>query len=282
MKRAANYTLYFLFLTLCSMVPLRGAQDYTPEPSLYPNQNVRPRVLVSDSQSWSISGGFGGSSGGFGGAVHGGARPQTAEVIKTFGKKCRGVTVTMNKQTADFVVLFDHEGGKGWARKDNKIAVFNRVGDAIYSASTRSLGNSVEGACKAIMAAPIMAARPAEPAQPAAPVVQVPATPAAPAQPAQPAKPVAHTNPAPPPAPAAPADVAAEEADSCSVFVKSSPNGGDIIVDGKFVGNTPSNLKLPAGDHTIRVEYSNYKAWERTMTVMAGGSVTIDAKLLKD
>jgi PEGA domain len=273
MNRVVRYGLSLIFLAATSTHSLK-AQNYAPQPSLYPDQDSKPRVLVSDSQSWSISGGFGGSSGAFGGGVRGGARPQTAEVIKTFGKKCPGVTVTMNKQAADFVVLFDHEGGKGWARKDNKIAVFNRAGDAIYSASTRSLGNAVEESCKAIMAAPVMAP---PPSPPAAPVVPVPPTPAA-QTPARPAAP----HGSPPPLPAAPAQAAAEGINPCSVFVKSSPNGADIEVDGKFVGNTPSNLKLPPGDHTIKVELSDYKTWERTMTVMAGGSVTIDAKLEQD
>jgi hypothetical protein len=48
------------------------------------------------------------------------------------------------------VVRFDHEDGKGWARKDNKVAVFNEEGDMVFSDSTRSLGGSVKGACRAI------------------------------------------------------------------------------------------------------------------------------------
>jgi PEGA domain len=246
------------------------------EPSLYGQNGGKRRVYVTDSNSWSISGGFGGSSGGFGGGVRGGARPQTAEVIKTFGKKCHGVIVTINRQAADFVVLFDHEGGKGMAQKDNKIAVFNRAGDAIFSNSTRSLGSAVDDACKAIMRSPVVAA-PAPP-PPAPPASVVPA-PTAPAQPAMKAAPPAPAAPAPPETPAA---EATDDSQSCLVFIKSSPNGADITVDGKFVGNTPSNLKLPAGDHKIQVEMQGYKSWERTMTVMEGGSVTLSATLAKN
>jgi hypothetical protein len=50
-------------------------------------------------------------------------------------------------------------------------------------------------------------------------------------------------------------------------------------VDGKFVGNTPSTLRLAPGDHTILIEKSGMKSWQRTMTVSTGGNVTIDAKL---
>src|SRR4051812_48817938 len=83
-----------------------------------------PRVYVSDSQSWEMSGHSGGAGGAFGATTHGGARPQTAEVIKTLGQKCRQVRANNQRGKADYVVLFDHEGGKGIIRHDNKIVVF--------------------------------------------------------------------------------------------------------------------------------------------------------------
>lgn len=110
----------------------------------------RPRIFVTDSKSWEISGGFGGSSEGFGGGVRGGARPQTVEIMKTFEERCPGVTVTIKQERADFIILLDHEGGKGYARRDNKVAVFNKDGDSIFTKSTRSLGNAVKEACQAI------------------------------------------------------------------------------------------------------------------------------------
>src|SRR6266436_1483351 len=111
----------------------------------------KPRVFISDSQSWQVSGSSGGSSSGFGGHTSGGARPQTAEIIKTFGERCPEVTVTNNKDRANYAVILDHEGGKGALRHENKVVVFNRDGDAVYSGSTISLGNSVKDACTAIM-----------------------------------------------------------------------------------------------------------------------------------
>jgi hypothetical protein len=44
----------------------------------------------------------------------------------------------------------DHEGGKELILRDNKVAVFNKDGDLIYSGSTSSLGNAVKYACAAI------------------------------------------------------------------------------------------------------------------------------------
>lgn len=94
----------------------------------------------------------GGSSVGFGGAAAGGARPQTAEIIKTFGEKCPQVLVNNIQAKADYVVVLDHEGRKGLLRHKNKVAVFGRLnGDAVVSKSTLSLGGSVETACEAIV-----------------------------------------------------------------------------------------------------------------------------------
>jgi hypothetical protein len=119
--------------------------------SVYAQDGRKPRLFVSDSESWEMAGGFAGSEDGVAGGFGGGARPQTAEIIKTFGERCPEVTVTMNKDRADYVVLLDHEGGKGIVRRDNKYALFNRYGDAIDSGSTRGLGNAVKDACLALM-----------------------------------------------------------------------------------------------------------------------------------
>jgi hypothetical protein len=43
-------------------------------------------------------------------------------------------------------------------------------------------------------------------------------------------------------------------ASTAKVMVSSEPTGGDIYVDGNFMGNTPSLIELPAGSHTVRVE----------------------------
>ena len=99
-------------------------------------QAGKPRVFISDSKSWEIAGGGGGTSGGFGGETRGGARPQTAEIVKMFGERCPDVIVNNKQEKADYVVLLDHEGGKGIILRDNKVAVFNKDGDSIVSHST--------------------------------------------------------------------------------------------------------------------------------------------------
>ena len=117
----------------------------------------KTRVLVTDSQSWETRGGgsAGGNRNGWGASswISGGARPQTAEIIKTLNERCSQITVTNNLQKADFVLTLDHEGGKSLLAHRNKVAVFNRDGDDIFSVSTRELGNAVKDACQAMLSA---------------------------------------------------------------------------------------------------------------------------------
>src|SRR5436189_6181006 len=123
------------------------AQDKQNAP---PTQD-KARIFITDSTSWEMSGHSGGSSAGFGGEVHGGARPQTAEIIKTFGERCPEVVTNNIQVKTDYVVVLDHEGGKGFLQHRNKVAVFTRVtGDSIVSKSTMSLGGSVQDACQAL------------------------------------------------------------------------------------------------------------------------------------
>jgi hypothetical protein len=232
------------------------AQD-TPKPS---DTTEKARVFITDSQSWEVAGGGGGTAGGFGGASHGGARPQTAEIIKTFGERCPDVVVNNIEEKADYIVLLDHEGGKSVFQHKNKVAVFARVsGDSIVSKSTLSLGGSVQEACEAIgkdwtvHGAAIRAAAAAAESKAAAP----------------------------PPAAPAPAMAAPAAPSTGKISVASVPDGADIEVDGSFVGNTPSDVRLPEGDHTISVKKTGFKDWERKLKVSAGSNVRLNAELEK-
>jgi hypothetical protein len=219
----------------------------------------KARVFITDSQSWQMRGASGGFTGGFGGEVHGGARPQTAEIIKTFGERCPQVVTNNIQQKADYVVLLDHEGGKGLLRHRNKVAVFARVsGDSIVSKSTLSLGGSVQEACEAIKkdwaahGTAMRAAAAAAESKAAAP---------------QPA--------------AAPANAAPAAPATAKLSVSSAPDGADIVVDGGFVGNTPSDVQVPEGEHTVTVKKTGFKDWERRLKVSAGSNVRLNAELEK-
>jgi hypothetical protein len=193
----------------------------------------------------------------------GGARPQTAEIIKTFGERCPQVMINNIQAKTDYIVLLDHEGGKGALRHKNKVAVFARVsGDSVVSKSTLSLGGSVQTACEVIMkdwtdhgAAIRAAAAALEQSKPAV----IP--------------PTAATTPAPVSAPSA--------ALTGKLSVSSVPDGADIEVDGSFVGNTPSDVQVVEGDHTVTVKKAGFKDWERKLKVSGGSSVHLNAQLEK-
>jgi hypothetical protein len=63
--------------------------------------------------------------------------------------------------------------------------------------------------------------------------------------------------------------------------VISSPDGGDIEVDGSFVGNTPSDVQVAEGEHTVSVKKAGFKDWERKLKVSGGSSVHLNAELEK-
>lgn len=72
------------------------------------------------------------------------------------------------------------------------------------------------------------------------------------------------------------------EAALSTVDIKSTPDGADITVDEKFMGSTPSSLRLAPGDPKIRLEKASSKTWERTLTVGAGATATVGATLEKE
>ncbi len=67
-------------------------------------------------------------------------------------------------------------------------------------------------------------------------------------------------------------------ATNAQLEITSNPAGGEISVDGNFVGDTPSELSVAAGVHTITIAKHGYKSWERKLTV-SSGKVTVVAEL---
>jgi hypothetical protein len=63
-----------------------------------------------------------------------------------------------------------------------------------------------------------------------------------------------------------------------ALAISSTPSGADVEVDGSFMGDTPSQLTLATGDHTIKVSKSGFKTWERKLKI-SGGSVNLNAEL---
>jgi len=74
----------------------------------------------------------------------------------------------------------------------------------------------------------------------------------------------------------------AVEPTMASIEIKSNPDGADITIDDKFVGNTPSTVKLAAGEHKIKLEKSGYQTWEKMLTVTAAETLTASPTLSKE
>jgi hypothetical protein len=83
----------------------------------------------------------------------------------------------------------------------------------------------------------------------------------------------------PPPATAPPTTAPMQSQEAVEVAIVSTPADADIFLDGKFVGNTPSTLRLAPGDHSVRIEKSEFKPWEKAFTVTSGAALTVNAAL---
>ncbi len=86
------------------------------------------------------------------------------------------------------------------------------------------------------------------------------------------------------PAPAAVPPVAApkESANKVQCNFTSTPAGAEIMIDGKYVGNTPSQIAVSAGAHVVAFNLSGFMEWKRDITVEAGsGIVNVTAGLQK-
>ena len=63
------------------------------------------------------------------------------------------------------------------------------------------------------------------------------------------------------------------------IQVVSSVPDAEVYIDGKFVGNAPSSVPLPAGDHTVEVKASKFADWRRTVSVTDGSDLNVKAAL---
>jgi PEGA domain len=59
------------------------------------------------------------------------------------------------------------------------------------------------------------------------------------------------------------------------------PDGADVYVDGSFVGDASTTLKLAPGKHAIRVVFKGYKDWSRELSVIPSSDVKLTARLDK-
>jgi S1-C subfamily serine protease len=64
-----------------------------------------------------------------------------------------------------------------------------------------------------------------------------------------------------------------------TIAISSDPDGAEIYVDDKFVGNTPAKVKLPAGSHGIVLKSREHIDWKRSLEVLKDSQVSLKADL---
>lgn len=72
---------------------------------------------------------------------------------------------------------------------------------------------------------------------------------------------------------------ASSESVQCSFT--SAPTGAEVSVDGRFVGSTPSVLRLSVGSHAVEISLPGFAQWKRDLEVSKGSELTVNAVLEK-
>jgi hypothetical protein len=60
-----------------------------------------------------------------------------------------------------------------------------------------------------------------------------------------------------------------------TVSFSSEPNGADIYIDGKFVGQTPATISVQPGSHVVIVKAMGRKNWQRDLEVLKDSKVAL-------
>jgi S1-C subfamily serine protease len=64
-----------------------------------------------------------------------------------------------------------------------------------------------------------------------------------------------------------------------TVSISSDPDGAEIFIDDKFLGNAPATLKLPPGSHAVLLKFPGHADWRRTLEVLKSSKVSLKANL---
>jgi hypothetical protein len=76
---------------------------------------------------------------------------------------------------------------------------------------------------------------------------------------------------------AAASDVTREAA----IDFTSTPPGAEIMLDGSYVGNTPSSITAAPARHVVEISMPGFATWKRELQVTAGSKVDVNATLQK-
>jgi hypothetical protein len=133
------------------------ARPLTEANSAPDERGGKPRVYITDTETWGEIGGFGNPSSAVGGSAYvPGYNPDMVNIYQDFTSDCPVVAVTQEKSKADYAVLFDKGtskkglSGLGGMMKVNKVTVIARSGETLVSQALRSEDATVKLACDAI------------------------------------------------------------------------------------------------------------------------------------
>ncbi len=115
----------------------------------------KPHVYITDRDTWRESGWLVASSGNATARYDAGLVREHTENVATFNKACPGVTVTENKDAADFALIWDRTDWNhtAWSGHQNSLAIYNRGGDLVWSGEYHRMTNAAKDACKAVLKA---------------------------------------------------------------------------------------------------------------------------------
>ena len=141
-KRQSFLVLAWLALALLALAQKPQVQD-------------RPRVYLTDRDSWKESGWIVASNRHASGAVSGRIVREHIESVKTFNRACPDVTITENKEKADFALVWDRTNWNetAWTGHQNNLALYKRNGDLVWSGASHRMTTAAKDACKAVLKA---------------------------------------------------------------------------------------------------------------------------------
>lgn len=78
------------------------------------------------------------------------------------------------------------------------------------------------------------------------------------------------------------AAVASDVTREAVINFSSTPPGAEIVLDGSYVGNTPSSITAVPGRHVVEISMPGFAPWKRKLQVTAGSKVEVKATLGKE
>lgn len=71
----------------------------------------------------------------------------------------------------------------------------------------------------------------------------------------------------------------AQQAVNGLLAISSNPQGAQVLINGRAVGNTPTNVSVQPGQYNVEIRLSGYDVFRTTVSVSAGQTVNINAPL---